>query len=113
MLEFLKPYAGEILSVFVTGFGAWIFQRKKQKTEVNTNEIENAEKGLQYYRQMVDDLGSRLTQTISLLHQTLEELNKARLELVGTRLIIKELETKVGLLTEELKKYKQLNGKLE
>jgi len=46
---------------------------------------------------MIEDLGSKLKTAIS-------ELDEAKA-------LIKELEDKVKLLTEELKKYKQLNRK--
>lgn len=98
MEVFLKPYLSELATALIGAFIGWFFQRKKQNTEIHANEIENAEKGLQYYRQMVDDLGNRLTQAIS--------------ELNATKQIIKELEEKIEALTDELKKYKQLNGKL-
>lgn len=98
MEELLKPYVSELATAFIGALIGWFFQRKKQKAEIHTSEIENAEKGLLYYRQMVDDLGTRLTQAIA--------------ELNATKLIIKELEEKIEALTDELKKYKQLNGKV-
>jgi hypothetical protein len=60
-------------------------------------EIENAGKVLKYYGEMIEDLGNKLKTAIS-------ELDEAKA-------LIKELEDKVKLLTEELKKYKQLNRK--
>lgn len=60
-------------------------------------EIENAEKVLKYYRAMVDDLGEKLITAIK--------------ELDETKQVIKELKDKIELLTDELKKYKQLNRK--
>ena len=53
-------------------------------------EIENAGKVLKYYREMIEDLGNKLKTAIS-------ELDEAKA-------LIKELEDKVKLLTEELKK---------
>ncbi|WP_343530838.1 hypothetical protein [Pedobacter sp.] len=98
MEDFFKNYLSELALAVIGAFVGWFFQRKKQQAEVRGSEIENAEKGLQYYRQMVDDLGSRLTQAI--------------MELNTTKMVIKELEEKIEALTEELRKYKQLNGKL-
>lgn len=92
MLEFLKQYIGELITALIAGGATYLFQAKRQKSEVETNEIENAIKALQYYREMADDLGQRLAQAI-------KELNS--------------LEAKVEALTAELKKYKQLNGKIE
>jgi len=97
MKDFLIQHVGEMISALVAGFGAWFFQRNKQKTEQQATEIDNADKVLKYYREMVDDLGSRLKEAIT--------------ELNATKLLIKELEEKIEFLTDELKKYKQLNGK--
>lgn len=99
MEEFIKQHIGELITAIVAGFGGWFFQRKKQNAEVQSNEIENALKALQYYREVADDLGHRLTTAIT--------------ELNNTREIIKELEEKIEVLTSELRKYKQLNGKIE
>lgn len=97
-MEEIKPWVGEFMTGLIGGFLGWFFQRKKQTAELRASEIENAEKALQYYRSMVDDLGTRLTQAIA--------------ELNSTQKTIKELEEKVEALTDELKKYKQLNGKV-
>ncbi|MRI64462.1 cell wall anchor protein [Ornithobacterium rhinotracheale] len=88
---------------FVNLFG-WLAERKKRtaeienlKTENERKEIENAERVLKYYREMVEDLAGKLKTAIS-------ELDEAKKT-------IKELEEKVEALTRELTKYKQLNGK--
>lgn len=98
MEDFLRQYAGEMLTAIIAGFAGWFFQRKKQEVEVHGSEIENADRVLKYYREMVDDLGIRLKEAIV-------RLNEAET-------IIKNLEATVEALTDELKKYKQLNGKV-
>lgn len=98
MQDFLIQHTGELITALVAGFAGWFFQRKKQKAEQRGNEIDNAEKVLKYYREMIDDLGGRLQQAIS--------------ELNGAKGVIKDLEEKVEALTEELKKYKQLTDKV-
>ncbi|MRJ09156.1 cell wall anchor protein [Ornithobacterium rhinotracheale] len=82
----------------------WLAERKKRtaeienlKTENESKEIENAERVLKYYREMIEDLALKLKTAIS-------ELDEAKQT-------IKELEQKVEALTNELTKYKQLNGK--
>jgi peptidoglycan hydrolase CwlO-like protein len=81
----------------ISGFFGWFIQKKTKQTEAQRNEIDNANKVLKYYREMVDDLGQRLTEAIK--------------ELAEARKAIHELEQKVEALTTELIKYKQLNGK--
>ena len=99
MENFITSHISEAVTAFAGAFTVWFFQRRKQRTEEQTNEIDNAEKALQYYRQMVDDLGKRLTLAIMELNQSMK--------------MVKDLQIKVEELTEELKKYKQLNGKDE
>ncbi len=81
----------------VSGFFGWFIQKKAKETEAQRNEIDNADRVLKYYREMVDDLGQRLTEAIK--------------ELAEARKAIHELEQKVEALTSELIKYKQLSGK--
>ena len=105
-LEYILPHIAEFASLVLSGFAGFIFGRKKQNAEVESieagnheKEIENAGKVLKYYREMIEDLGNKLKTAI--------------LELDEAKALIKELEDKVELLTDELKKYKQLNIKKE
>lgn len=103
----MMPLWRDILYIAIpilTGYiGHWFAKSKykaevdKLRAEVGSNEIENAERVLKYYRDMVDDLGGRLKEAIS--------------KLDSAEKMIRELEATVENLTEELKKYKQLNGK--
>lgn len=97
MKQVLLENLGILLTSIATGVGAWIFSAKKTKADLETSQIENAEKLLSYYKNLADDLGTRLERAI-------KEFNDAKN-------IISELEDKVEALTDELKKYKQLNGK--
>lgn len=97
MENFLTEHIGTLIATLITGFGGWFFGRKKANTEVETNQIENAEKLLNYYKNLVDDLGQRLEAAIKKFNDAEET--------------IRELENRIDALTDELKKYKQLNGK--
>ncbi|MEC3875929.1 cell wall anchor protein [Chryseobacterium salviniae] len=98
MIEILKEPLTLLITTLITGFGGWFFGRKKLKAETEASQIENAEKLLDFYKNLADDLGKRLENAI-------REFNDAKK-------IITELEEKVENLTNELKKYKQLNGKV-
>ena len=105
-LEYILPHITEFASLVLLGFAGVIFGRKKQNAEEESieagnheKEIENAGKVLKYYREMIEDLGNKLKTAI--------------LELDEAKALIKELEDKIELLTDELKKYKQLNRKKE
>ncbi len=97
MNQILLENVGVLLATLATGFGGWFFGRKKANADAETSQIENAEKLLNYYKSLVDDLGTRLESAI-------KKFNEAEKT-------IHDLETKINDLTEELRKYKQLNGK--
>ena len=86
---------GEYRSLWNATLKTW----RALRLETTKKEIENAGKVLKYYREMIEDLGNKLKTAI--------------LELDEAKALIKELEDKVELLTDELKKYKQLNRKKE
>ena len=98
MKELLIENLGVIIAGLATGFGGWFYGRKKANAEAEASQIENAEKLLIFYKNMVDDLGQRLENSI--------------LRFNAAENTIKQLEDRINELTEELKKYKQLNGKI-
>jgi peptidoglycan hydrolase CwlO-like protein len=98
MKQVLLENLGILLTSIATGVGAWIFSAKKTKADLETSQIENAEKLLDYYRKLADDMGTRLESAIA-------KFNSAEQ-------MIRELEERIDALTDELKKYKQLNGKI-
>lgn len=97
MKQVLIENIGALLATLATGFGGWFFGRKKAATDVESSQIENAEKLLGYYKKYADDLGQRLESAIKKFNEAEET--------------IRELENRIDALTDELKKYKQLNGK--
>lgn len=99
MKQVLLENLGILLSSLATGIGAWVFSAKKTKADLESSQIENAEKLLSYYKNLVDDLGLRLESAIKKFNDAEET--------------IRELENRIDALTDELKKYKQLNGKIQ
>lgn len=124
-------YLTAIMSI-LTGVGSWYAARRKNTAETQANELDNVEKAVRYYREMVEDLGTRLKDATNELHkvtqlhrEAIDELSEARKQLTESREELKQvreeltaLEERFGQLAkenraliEELKKYKQLNGK--
>lgn len=99
IVEHVLPQLGAFIGVILTGVAGFFFGKRKQRAEVSTIELEVASNALKYYREMVDDLGGKLKDAIT----QLDEATKR----------IKELEDTVEMLTDELKKYKQLNRQKE
>ncbi|GIZ15310.1 cell wall anchor protein [Capnocytophaga catalasegens] len=96
-MELLKEILLPVITTFVGAFVGWLFGRPKEKAELQTNELDNVDKAVKIYREMIEDLG--------------EQLRKAITELNAAKTTIRELESTVEGLTTELTKYKQLNGK--
>lgn len=92
------------LTALGSGAVAWIFSRKLALSQVKSIDIDNAVKNAQYYQGLVDDLANRLK-------QALEELHEATLTITNQNKTIQDLSDQINELTQELKKYKQLNGK--
>lgn len=90
MLGFIEQYITEAIGALLGGFVGWFFTRQ-------SSELDNVDKAVRIYREMVDNLGNKLSMAIA--------------ELDAAKETIKELEQKVEALTIELTKYKQLNGK--
>jgi len=68
------------------GFVTWLFGRRKQKAETKSNELENIEKGLEIYRNMMEDL---------------------KIEHKNLRTEVNSLENKVSQLLDENRSLKQ------
>lgn len=88
----------------LTNLGTWYAARRKNNAEVQANELDNVNKAVGYYREMLDDFAERYKKAIEELEAT-----KAELEQLEERFT--KLAAENRALIQELKKYKQLNGK--
>ncbi|GIJ93361.1 hypothetical protein CAPN002_05790 [Capnocytophaga stomatis] len=96
-MELLREFLLPVLTSFAGAFVGWFFGKAKEKAELQTSELDNVDKAVKIYREMIEDLGEKYAKAIS--------------DLEAANLRIKELERSVDNLVDELKKYKQLNGK--
>lgn len=104
----------------VSSLATWWAARRKSKAEVQSSELDNVEKSLKYYRDIVDDLGIKLKEATNELYKTSNLHREAIDELTAAKKVIINLEQKLEKLAlqnkeliDELRKYKQLNGKRE
>lgn len=109
----------------VTSVATWYAARRKNRADVQANELDNVAQAVRFYREMVEDLGTKLKTATDEIHKTsnlhreaIDELSSARQEiksleskLEGLAIQNKELITQNRELIDELRKYKQLNGK--
>jgi uncharacterized protein HemX len=92
------------LTALGSGAVAWIFSRKQTLAQVKSQEIDNAMKNAQYYQELLDDMTRRYKEVLGDLETATKTIKEQDAQ-------IHELMASVQLLTDELKKYKQLNGK--
>lgn len=112
MKQVLIENIGVLLATLAASFGGWFFGRKKANAEAEASQIENAERLLNYYKNIVDDMGVRLEKAIEALKISEIEKQEVIKKFTEATGMIHELEIKVENLTDELKKYKQLTGKI-
>jgi len=93
MQDFILP----ILTTLATALITWFFARRKNNADAKSAEIDNEVKSADFYRGLLDDATRRLNEAI-------DTINNQDLK-------IKSLMVEIELLTDELKKFKQLNGK--
>ena len=93
MQDFILP----ILTTLATALITWFFARRKNNADAKSAEIDNEVKSADFYRGLLDDATRRLNEAI-------DTINNQDLK-------IKSIMSVIELLTDELKKFKQLNGK--
>lgn len=93
----MKTIIQDVIMVGIPALVTWFFARRKNNAETKNTEIENEVKAAEFYRILLDDAMKRLEIAIGTINNQEKQ--------------IKSLLTEVEHLTEELKKYKQLNGK--
>ena len=100
-----------LVGVF-TSLGTWFAARRKNLADVQSSELENVEKAVKFYREQLEDIANRWkaatdeANTMNTLYrQALKDLNSMELK-------FNQLADENRALIDELKKYKQLNGKI-
>lgn len=101
MLDIFLP----IISAFVTALGMKILEWNKDKANTKSMLIDNEIKSATFYQNLLDDMSKRLEESIAAI-----EKRDMRIKDRDER--IEHLIGEMEILTGELRKYKQLNGKI-
>ena len=67
-----------LLATVITGWTSWFFARKKYNTEVDSNEIENLKKSLEFYENIVKDNNKKLQFYIKLSEENRIEVYRLK-----------------------------------
>lgn len=107
MTDFILP----LLSTFITALITWFFARRKNNAEAKAAEIENEIKSAAFYRDLLDDAMRRLSQAIETIESQDLKIKSLMAVIEAQDVKIKSFMAEIEHLTDELKKFKQLNGK--
>lgn len=95
----------------MTSIGTWFAARRKNLADVQGSELENIEKAVKFYREQFEHITDQFKTQVAeteRLNQLLQiQADETRKLHVENRELIEQNKA----LIEELKKYKQLNGK--
>lgn len=100
----MSEYIFTALISLVTSIATWFAARRKNLADTTSSELDNAEKAVKYYREMVDDIAARYKQAV-------QELDDLKNHYKEQEKQLQALLVENRNLIYELKKYKQLNGK--
>lgn len=92
-------YLTALMSI-ITGVGTWYAARRKNTAEIQANELDNVDKAVKYYREMVEDLGSRLKEATNELHKTTQLHREAIDELTESRKQLEQVKKELNALEE-------------
>lgn len=67
-----------ILTTITSGWVSWFFARRKYNTEVDSNEIENLKKSLEFYEKIVKDNNEKLQFYIELVKENRVEMYRMK-----------------------------------
>ena len=67
-----------LVTTVVSGWTSWFFARKKYNTEVDSNEIENLKKSLEFYESIVKDNNKKLQFYIDLAQNNMIEVYRLK-----------------------------------
>jgi archaellum component FlaC len=110
----LYPTLFAFLGIAVTKFWDWVkpkFQTKIDNAEARAKEIDNEIKSADFYKTLLDDLKVRLEFAIQAIEERDVRIAERDKKIEERDKKIDHLLSEVELLTDELRKFKQLNGK--
>jgi uncharacterized protein (DUF3084 family) len=117
-----------IIPALITGIGTWLYNKTpKGMIEVKASVIETEIKSAGFYQNLLDDATRRLNDSILAIEhrdlkikerddkidQLIDAIEHRDLKIKEREAKIDQLIEQVEIMTDELRKYKQLNGKQE
>lgn len=83
MFEFFNQYIGEAVALLLGGLINFLFNKRKEKVAVTTNEIDNGSSVVKLYKEALDDLPERYGEKFKDLNDLFDQKEKILLEEIG------------------------------
>jgi len=96
----------------LTSLASWYAARRKNLADVQSSELDIVEKAVKFYREQFEDITKRLKEQVAENDRMIQLYKEQADETRKLNILNKELIEENKALIEELKKYKQLNGKV-
>lgn len=96
----------------ITSLASWFAARRKNLADVQSSELENVEKAVKFYREQLEDIANRWRAATDEANTMNQLYKQAITDLNSLEIRFNQLADENRALIEELKKYKQLNGKI-
>lgn len=80
IMDLLKEHFFSFIGLLLSGFAGWLFGRPKQRVELQSSELDNVDKAIHIYREMIDDLSAKYAKAIADLNEAnrrIKELENA------------------------------------
>lgn len=95
-----------------TALGTWYAARRKNLADTQASELDNVEKAVKFYREQLEDIAIRWSKATADANKIHELYIEAIKDLNALEIRFNKLADENRSLIEELRKYKQLNGKV-
>lgn len=97
MLELFQQFVIPTAVAFGTAAIGWIFGRKLQNAQTEQQLLENTDKAIQMYRQIIDDQSQKYEVLLKKHNELLVESEKTLIELRQVRTILKQKEEELSV----------------
>nr|WP_314560832.1 cell wall anchor protein [uncultured Capnocytophaga sp.] len=75
-MELLTQPIVTFISMLLSAFVGWLFGRPKQRLELQSSELDNVDKAVRIYREMIDDLGAKYAKAIADLNEANQRIRE-------------------------------------
>lgn len=98
---FIATLSG-VVTTFVAGFCGWFFTKKKYNSEVKSNDIENMQKTLDFYKKLSDDNTARLEEILEKNQGLTAQVSKLTEENIELKILVQKQTAQIENLQKEV-----------